>query len=200
MEIIMESGAVKMPVEQEPHQRHQCLIYEGAPSRHLDSLATTIIQKLKTNHRCLYLNSPPMVAGMRSQLAAAGLNLVEHTESGALLLSSDQGHLVDGRFDVDRMLTLLNDAVGQALSDGYAGLWATGDMTWEFGNETNLDKLLEYERRLEELMHRNPALSGVCQYHRDTLPSHAIETALETHSIRYVNATLSRVNRKYRSI
>jgi hypothetical protein len=189
-----------MQGEHELSQRHQCLVYEGAPSQHLDSLAKTIIQKLKTNHRCLYLNSPPMVAGMRSQLAAAGLDLAEHTESGALVLSSGQDHLVDGRFDVDGMLRLLNDGVHQALADGYTGLWATGDMTWEFGNETNLDKLLEYERRLEEIMQKNPALSGVCQYHRDTLPPHAIETALNTHPALYINATLSRFNRNYRSI
>jgi hypothetical protein len=141
-----------------------------------------------------------MVAGMRSQLAAAGLNLAEHTESGALVLSSDQSHLVGGRFDVDGMLSLLNDAVCQALEAGYTGLWASGDMTWEFGSETNLDKLLEYERRLEELMQKNPALSGVCQYHRDTLPPQAIEAALEVHPVLYINATLSRFNQHYRCI
>ncbi len=36
------------------------------------------------------------------------------------------------------MLHKLEDALDQALSDGYKGLWATGDMTWEFGSEKNL--------------------------------------------------------------
>ncbi len=179
-------------------QRHQCLIYEGAPSRHLDSLAQTLMEKLKANHRCLYLNSPAMVAGMRSYLSAAGLDLKEHTGSGALVLSSDQGHLVDGKFDVDAMVKLLGQALRQAIDDGYAGLWATGDMTWELGGERNLDKLLEYERRLEEFMKNNPALSGVCQYHRDMLPPHAVRTALDTHRALYINATLSQLNPEYR--
>jgi hypothetical protein len=189
-----------MHVEPASPQRHQCLIYDGAPSRHLDALSETIIERLKTNHRCLYLNSPPMVAGMRARLAAAGLNLVEYIEGGALVLTSDQGHLLQGKFDVDRMLGLLDQAVRQALDDGYVGLWATGDMTWELGSEINPDKLLDYERRLEEYMHNTPALSGVCQYHRATLPAHAIDVALETHPSRYINATLSRLNRKYRHI
>jgi hypothetical protein len=70
-------------------------------------------------------------------------------------------------------------------------------MTWEFGSESNLDKLLEYERNLEEFMQSTPAWSGICLYHRDTLPSHAIETALITHSTLYISTTLSRLNSRY---
>lgn len=134
---------------------------------------------------------------MRSQLAAVGLDLTKELERGALILSSDQGHLVDSKFDVDRMLRLLGDALKQAVADGYVGLWAAGDMTWEFGNEANLLKLLEYERRLEEFMRQNRALSGICLYHRDTLPAHAIQTALLTHPSLYINATLSQLNTRY---
>src|ERR1051325_5030018 len=98
---------------------------------------------------------------MRSHLAALGLEPREHVERGALILSSDQSHLSEGRFDVERMLRLLEDAVSDARRDGYVGLWAAGAMTWEFGSETNFDKLLDYERRLEVFMQRNPAMSGV---------------------------------------
>jgi len=173
------------------------LIYEGAPSAHLANIAETLMQKLQANRRCLYLNSPPMVAGMRWHLSAAGLDLKEQIERGALILSSNQDHLVDGRFETDRMLRLLDDALQQALADGYAGLWAAGDMTWEFGSEHNLDKLLDYERQLEDYMQRNPALSGVCLYHRETLPEHVIKTALLTHPAIYVNATLTQLNPQF---
>jgi hypothetical protein len=182
----------------EPLPRHQCLIYEGAPSKHLGSLARTIIDKLKANNRCLYLNSPPMVAGIRSYLSAGGLDLRKEIERGALILSSDQGHLVNGRFEVKRMLDMLTNAVRQALADGYTALWATGDMTWEFGNERNLTKLLEYEWKLEEFMQDTPAIGGVCQYHRDTLPLKVIHEALYTHKAVYINDTLTRLNACYR--
>jgi hypothetical protein len=186
--------------EDTDHQRHQCLIYEGAPSQYLAEVAQTIIEKLGRNHRCLYLNSPAMVAGMRSRLVALDLDLPKFLERGDLILSSDQGHLVNGKFDVDEMIMLLSRAVRQALADGYAGLWATGDMTWEFGSEKNLDKLLEYERRLEDLMRKTPGLSGICQYHRDTLPPHAIAIALQSHPILYLNSSLSRLNPDYRCV
>ena len=114
--------------------RHQCLIYSGSPARHLPALAALMRRKLEECHRCLYLDSPPMVAGMRSYLSAAGVEVAREVEKGSLVLSSDQGHLVDGHFDVDLMLRGLEDAVQHALNDGYLGLWATGDMTWEFGS------------------------------------------------------------------
>ena len=79
---------------------------------------------------------------------------------------------------MDRLLALLGSTLKQALSEGYVGLWAAGDMTWEFGSESNFAKLEEYERRLDEFMRASPALSGICLYHRDTLPAHALDTAL----------------------
>ena len=115
--------------------RHQCLIYEGSPTAHLPVLVSLIRHKLNENHRCLYLNSPPMVAGLRSFLLAAGVDVPHEIMKGSLVLSSATGHLLNGRFDVDHMLSMLNQAVDQALDAGYKGLWATGDMSWEFGPE-----------------------------------------------------------------
>jgi hypothetical protein len=170
------------------------MIYEGSPAKHLRGLAAAIVENLKKKKRCLYLNSPTMVAGIRSYLAAAGLDLGRELETGALVLSSDQSHLIDGRFDSDKMLALVENAIDEALRDGFSGLWATGDMTWEFGNEKNFVKLLDYERGLEELFAKHATLSGVCQYHTDTLPIGTVELGLRVHKGVYVNETLSRIN------
>jgi hypothetical protein len=138
-----------------------------------------------------------MVAEMQFCLAAAGLDVAWEIEKGSLVLSSDQGHLVNGNFDVDRMIGMLSDLVEQALQDGYKGLWATGDMAWEFGNEKNFAKLLEYEYALETLMATQPALFGICQYHADVLPTEVIHWGLYTHRSVYINETLSQANPYY---
>ncbi len=121
---------IRLHMESAP--RHQCLVYQGAPSQHLPLVAPVIREKLEQNYRCLYLNSAPMVAGMRSYLAAAGIDVAHESAKGSLVLSSEQQHLRGGLFDADAMLQSLEDTLRQALRDGYAGLWATGDMTWEF--------------------------------------------------------------------
>jgi hypothetical protein len=181
----------------EPQFRHQCLIYDGSPSRQLSSLAVVIRQMLAANYRCLYLNSPAMVAGMSSYLAAQGIDVALEISKTSLLLSSEQGHLVDGAFDVERMIANLEFAVVQAISDGYEGLWATGDMFWEFGSERNFPKLLEYERRLEELFQKQPTLCGICQYHSDLLPREILRQGILTHPGLFINETLSRLNPHY---
>ena len=131
--------------------RHQCMIYAGSPAKHLRGVAHVMVEKLRANNRCLYLNSPTMVAGIRSYLAAAGLDVAQQVIKGSLVLSSDQNHLVNGRFDVYRMLSMLGSALNDAVADGYAGLWASGDMTWELGSEQNFEMLMEYECELEKL-------------------------------------------------
>ena len=122
--------------------RHQCLIYEGSPSRLLPALAAVVQQMLNENYRCLCLNSPVMVAGLRSYLAAQDLDVAYHASKGSLVLSSDQHHLFEGCFDVDRMISSLEDALNSSIKEGYEGLWATGDMSWEFGLQRDFSKLL----------------------------------------------------------
>jgi MEDS: MEthanogen/methylotroph, DcmR Sensory domain len=177
--------------------RHQCLIYQGSPSRQLASLAAVMAQMLAANYRCLYLNSPAMVAGMSSCLAAQGVDVACELAQTRLLLSSDQSQLYGGGFDVEKMIARLDGAIVQALKDGYKGLWATGDMSWEFGSEKNLPKLLRYERRLEELFRRQPTFCGICQYHSDLLPHEVLRQGLLTHRGLFVNETLSRINPHY---
>lgn len=182
-----------------PIPRHQCLIYDGAPSRHLPMLAAIMRQKLEQGLRCLYLNSIPMVAGMRSYLAAAGVDVAQEARDGSLVLSSGQSHLIDGmRFVPEGMIAGLKIALNQALDDGYAGLWATGDMTWELGPEKDFSKLLEYEWRLEEFFRTHPEISGICQYHAETLPRTAVRTGLYSHPGLFVSHTLSLINPHYR--
>jgi MEDS: MEthanogen/methylotroph, DcmR Sensory domain len=179
--------------------RHQCLIYEGPPSRHLTALAAVICEQLQQNYRCLYLNSRPMIVALRSYLAATGLDVLKEIARGRLILTSDQSHLLDGRFDVERMMQLLRDALDEARREGYAGLWASGDMTWEFGPEKDYSRLLDYEWRLEEFLRENPDFGGICQYHAGTLPREYLRQGLVTHPLVFVNEAMSHINPGYLS-
>ena len=179
--------------------RHQCLMYQGSPAAHLQALASMIRLKLKENHRCLYLNSVPMVMGLRSYLYATGVDVPQEVQKGSLVLSSDTGYFVNGGFDIERMLQMLIDALDQAIHDGYEGLVATGDMTYEFGPTRDFSQLLAYERRLEQLLQQRPNLYGICQYHRDTLPAEIAQQGLMSHPALFINETLSRLNPDYRN-
>ncbi len=181
----------------ESHTRHQCMIYKGAPSTQLPAIAAILYQKLNDNYRCLYLNSPAMVSGLRSTLAGFGMDVAKEIETGRLILSSESVLQSDGTFDTALMLQKLEDLLDSALSDGYQGLWASGDMTYEFGNQENLAKLFDYEWQLEKLFDKRPELCGVCQYHQDTLPAESLREGLSMHRLIFVNETLSLINPHY---
>jgi hypothetical protein len=175
--------------------RHQCLIYKGPPSQKLPFLARILRDKLREGYRCLYLNSAPMVAGMRSTLAAMDINIAEVTKD-SLILSSEQ--VSSGReFSSEAMLGKLEDLLNQAIKDGYRGLWASGDMTFEFGPKKDFSKLMEYELGLEEMFRRRNELCGICQYHHDTLPLNAMRQSLLIHPTLVINETLKIVNPYY---
>lgn len=154
-------------------------------------------RKLDENYRCLYLNSPIMMSGLRSCLAVLGGNVVDEVIKGSLVLSSDSTLSADGSFDSKLMIDKLEDALDRALDDGYKGLWATGDMSWEFGDKKNFGKLLEYEWKLEELFQKRPELCGICQYHHDTLPLEIMRMGLISHQSLFVNETLAGLNPHY---
>ncbi len=183
-------------VETKHESRHQCLIYDGSPSHKLKIVATILQRKLNEGYRCLYLNSAPMVAGLCSTLAAMGVDVAAVVSKNSIILSSDT--LSPGEEFIGAvMLAKLEEYLDQALKDGYKGLWASGDMTYEFGPQKDFSKLLEYELKLEELIHRRKELCGVCQYHSDTLPKDALHQSLLCHSNIVINETLTIINPYY---
>ena len=126
-------------------------------------------------------------------LQAQGVDTRSESERGALVLSSDQSHLVGGKFYPEKMIERLIALIDGATKEGFEGLFATGDMKWELGATDNFDRLLEYEALLE-LVFRQKPLRGVCQYHRDLVPARAVRDALVTHRSVYVDETLNRDN------
>ena len=178
--------------------RHQCLIYKGSPSRQLPAIAAVLQNKLNENYRCLYLDSPSMVAAMQSKLATIGVDVLDELDKTSLVLSSERDQIVEGRFDADRMMQKLEAALQHALDDGFEGLWAVGDMSWEAGFHTAFGTLLDYEWRLEEFFRKHSQIQGICQYHADTLPRANLNVGVLAHPAFFINETLSRLNLRYR--
>ena len=135
---------------------------------------------------------------MRSYLAAGGLDVAGAEAKGSLVLTSERPQLIDGRFDVRAMLASLEVELTRALKDGYAGLWASGDLTWQLGSDPDVVKLIEYERKLDAFFRTHQEMAGVCQYHAGSLPPGADQLALLTHPGVFVDESASRANSEYR--
>jgi signal transduction histidine kinase len=181
-----------------PHEpaRHKCLIYEGEPSEQLPVVVPLLMEGLEDNWRCLYLGGPEMVQMVERALADAGVDTEREQQRGSLILSSDRSHLDGGVFHPEAMVEALCAEIDRAVSDGFEGLCATGDMRWELASDENFEKLLEYETRLERVFSSKP-LKGICQYNRATVPAHAVRNALVTHQATYLGQDLNQDNLFY---
>lgn len=169
--------------------RHKCLLYEGAPSGQLPVVVPMLAESLSDGLRCLYLGDTDSVRMLEDALRRDGLDVAGHASRGALVFSSDRSHLAAGRFDPKSMVGMLRGLVEDSLRDGFKGLCATGDMRWELGDDGNLEALLEYEARLEQVFMELP-LRGICQYRLDALPKRAVRDALMTHRAAFLGERL----------
>jgi len=176
--------------------RHKCLVYDGDLSEQLPVVVPLLLDGLRDNWRCLYLGSPEAVRMVESALEQRGIDVGRETERGALVFSSDRSHLENGKFEPSAMIDGLRASVDDALHGGFQGLCATGDMRWELGDDSNFDRLVEYEARLDQMIRELP-LRGICQYHRALVPTRAIADALVTHRSTFVGVRLNNDNLFY---
>jgi hypothetical protein len=47
--------------------------------------------------------------------------------------------------------------------------------------EKDFTNLVEYDQRLDDLFQKQPALCGICQYHKDTLPQKCVRQGFRLH-------------------
>jgi predicted HicB family RNase H-like nuclease len=179
--------------------RHQAFMDPGSSSGHIPMVAAVIKTKLEQNHRCLYFNNESMVANLRSDLMAIGVDVAHETGNNTLVFSSQMSHLnEDQTFDIDRMIATLEETLNQTLRDGYVGLWASGDIAWELGPKREFDQLQQYETQLEDFVRTHAEFSGICLYHAGVLPAAAMQTGYEMHPSFFISETESRLNPAYR--
>jgi len=161
---------------------HICALYETESER--VAIATEYIADgLRRGERCFYVaESAAGLARLRGALVRLGLDAEDMVKRGALVEATHaEAHLVDGRFDCERMMRLLNEAVESALEGGFSGLRTCGDMSWLLEEAPGSEQVVAYEAFLNEFFEGVPA-EGMCQYDRHRLPAGLIDHALATHS------------------
>jgi hypothetical protein len=159
---------------------HVCTLYL-TPEEQLAAALEYIRAGLARGERCFYVCCEHELDQFRAALKQGGIDVETEEARGALLLrTKHDGHLEGGKFDPDKMIALLDAAVKDALSDGFKGLCAAGDMTWVLDGVPGTEKLVEYEARLNRFYESNHAL-GLCLYNLKTISPAMIDHCLATH-------------------
>ena len=159
---------------------HVCTLYTSREEQ-LQAAVEYLKAGLERQERCLYVCGEHTCDEMRAALQAAGVDVQRQEERGALVLvTKHEAHLQGGRFAADKMISLLHQAVQDALDAGFDGLCAAGDMGWVLDGAPGTEELGDYEARLNEFYANNRAL-GLCQYSQKTLPAAFLDHCVATH-------------------
>ena len=161
---------------------HVCTLFLS-PEEQLAAAVEYIRGGLGRGERCLYVCGEHSPSKLGEALQGAGIDVAKETKRGALLLiTKEDAHLQGGHFHPDKMITMLEAAVKDALDCGFAGLCAAGDMNWVLDEAPGTEMLAEYEARLNRFYASNKAL-GLCQYHRKTIPARFLDHCIATHKM-----------------
>jgi hypothetical protein len=175
---------------------HICTLYTS-PEEQLKAAVEYIKAGLGRGERCLYVCGEHAPEQLRAALQGAGVDVKSEEERGALILiTKSDAHLKGGRFAADKMISLLHQAVGDALDAGFNGLCAAGDMAWVMDQAPGTEELAEYESRLNDFYAKNRAL-GLCQYSRTTLPYQFLDHCIATHRVIRMEGSIALENPFY---
>jgi hypothetical protein len=163
------------------HGDHVCALY-SSPAEQRMMAARFIAQGLRAGERCLFAGySEADLVGFRDALRHEQIDPDEaHARGALILLTKEEAHLLDGCFDSERMLGMLNGAVEDALNEGYHALRTCGDMTWLLDDAPGSQQVVEYEALVTSLF-QNVRAIAMCQYDRTRLPSALLDHGLGTH-------------------
>jgi chemotaxis family two-component system sensor kinase Cph1 len=161
---------------------HLCLIYETKEEQ-FAAIAPFIRFGLERGERCVYIADENTAIMVSDLLRTQGIDVNSAVSSGALTIAGKQeAYLKQGYFDPDWMIRFLLKASDEAKAAGFSGLRVTGEMTWALGGDPGVERLMEYEAKLNRLLSDNDIVA-ICQYNRNRFSPGVIRDVLYTHPL-----------------
>ena len=162
---------------------HVCMVYE-TEQEHARILTPYLRAGLERNEKVVYLSDYTTGVSVLRYLEDAGLAVEPYRRKGQLLVhSASDVYLQNGSFDPSSMIEFLGQATAQALREGFAGLRATGEMTWVLEGRPGCERILEYEARTNGFFTSPTQAVGLCQYRRSRFDPRMLLEILKTHPI-----------------
>jgi signal transduction histidine kinase len=167
-------------LEQLPPHDHLSLVYE-TPEDHYAVSIPFIGIGLDRGEKCVYIADKGTEAVVREAMHARNIDVERATATGQLLLvTMEDAFLHRGRFDAEWMPTFWKEATAEAMQQGFSALRATGETEWVLCGAPGLERWMEYESRLTQVLEGLNCFA-LCQYDRPRLPPEFVLNVLRTH-------------------
>jgi hypothetical protein len=159
---------------------HSCVFYRSE-DRLMDVLSTYVAEGLLHGERCFCTQKPHILKRLRRDLRTLGFEPDREIKRGALELHTvEEKYFPNGRFEPKKVVDRLATSVEKARAEGFAAFRTVGELSWLTEKRNHYNRLLEYEKLLEEYFPGKPAI-GLCQYSVDRFPTEILDSALKDH-------------------
>ena len=158
---------------------HIASLFKGDADR-FKSAVPFVLSALDRNEKCVYIlddSTQEQVVDSLMKIRDVQNHLDAHQIT---FLSSSDTYLKDGRFDADRMLAMLKSLEPDAMSEGYAGVRATGEMSWYHSKMPGVEGLREYEARINDI-YPDMTPDFLCQYAEEEYDSGLLLDVIRAH-------------------
>ncbi len=159
---------------------HLCCIYRDEEEQ-LSALSPFIFLGIKRNEKCLYVVDDRTKKEVIEGFKDLGFDVESFIESGQFeFMTKSESYLKDGYFDPGKMIDLLEECKEKALEEGYSGLRVTGEMTWFFTDVPGVERLMEYEKKLNEFLPEQKIIA-LCQYNEKKFEPEILVDVIRSH-------------------
>ena len=130
---------------------HICAVFTSSAER-ASVAADFLAAGLARNERCWYVAAGREGPTVRAALRERGVNIdVEQRRTALNIIGGSASYVVHGRFDPEATMQVFNEAIEQALKDGFTGFRAAADMSWALRVKNGARRLIAYEALLRTL-------------------------------------------------
>jgi hypothetical protein len=170
---------------------HICTFFRTSAEKY-HVLMPFIREGLEQGDRALHIVNPSLRNDHAHHIAEAGIDAARAEVEGQLeIMGWDEAYVRSGSFNVSAMLSLLPVLLNDGRTRGFPITRFIADMAWVLNDPGALDRLLEYECRLNLALPKAGDIV-ICSYDLDNFGAAAVIDALRTHPIVLIGGIVQR--------
>ena len=170
-------------------QRHACAFFNSADEEYR-VLLPFIKEGFDCGHRSFHICDPELCDDHRQRLAAAGIDVEDAEQEGRLELRNwHDAYLRDGRFEQDRMLSLLQEVIDTGRKLGYPLTRLVAHMEWSTDQWPGVEDLVEYETRINNMWPQHDD-AVICVYDLARFRADTVMDIMRTHPVVFIGGIL----------
>jgi hypothetical protein len=183
------TGDVFLAGSQLSQYRHICAFFHSAEEEY-ETLLPFIKEGLDRGEKSFHVIDAGLLADYQKRLAEIGVDVEAATASGQLEVRPwEEAYLRGASFDQDAMLSLIEEILQNARTNGFPLTRLVAHMEWSVTGQPGCEDLVEYETRLNQILPRydDPV---ICTYDLARFKADVVMDILRTHPLVIIGGLL----------